>query len=244
MKKTVISLVAILATLCACFGMVGCNKQTVETTTVLYSFESYEETSSVWYRNFIGKAEMHDNAEYVTDGKHGLKLTIDYPSLNSGGWLYQSTEVCPQFNIDSLNYRFTYDDIRNVVRFGIDVFNPDDRAFDLLFYAADRNGIICNASAHIRTGYNRAEFPVNRFAVADRGEDVSKFYFLIKHDGLFDHGTTLYFDNFYAVTSATPPQVDKRGSKYDVLPLDRLTDTAYVYTFNQCMPSANRRRVR
>ena len=222
--------------------MTACNAEGGGRTQMLYSFESYEEIASIHLAQFIGKASLNEDSDYVSHGKSSLKVEIEEPWLLQNTWTQKNNEASPRLTIDYENYFFSMENVTDTELFGVDVYNESDLPLSVVFWIKDRQGILLSSMAEIAPHvWTEAKFPVNRHAFADRGEEVLSYNFSIVGEGMFSSGTTtVYFDRFYAVktTDSVVPLI-KTGEDLKILDFNSLEDLSWVAAFNDYAPAVN-----
>ena len=179
MKKILTLLLAAAMLICssACGDFIEENKH--YGIVKLAGFECLEE---LWYgvrRDFIGVAELNGEKNYVSEGEKSLKLTIDGPSDNA--WFLRTYGVpyLPNFQLFRISEYIPDFDIKAVIEFSLDVYNPSDRTMYITFVmdrakeAYDWYETIYSVVAEIPpNGMTTAHFPVNSTPPAQKPSSV------------------------------------------------------------------------
>ena len=236
MKKILTLLLAAAMLICssACGDFIEENKH--YGIVKLAGFECLEE---LWYgvrRDFIGVAELNGEKNYVSEGEKSLKLTIDGPSDNA--WFLRTYGVpyLPNFQLFRISEYIPDFDIKAVIEFSLDVYNPSDRTMYITFVmdrakeAYDWYETIYSVVAEIPpNGMTTAHFPVNRAFMTEKWDIVGSFTFTIYDPGAFCYGTELYFDNFCATLSEEGDAgLRKSFEKNEILNFASQSDCNYI----------------
>lgn len=165
---------------------------------LLSGFESMEELHSMVFSNLRGRLELAEGAEYVTEGKYAVKLSMEGKTLLSDAY-YEDNE----FYILPGNVYLEKTDYSDVKSYTLDIYNAFDRAVEFSFgynnaRANDDNFVLGYRT--LQKGMNHLKFEVDNSAVCAFTDvtALKNFFFMVEGREKDEDPIVLYIDNFRA----------------------------------------------
>ena len=203
MKKTFARAVLLLAAAILCLTGAACrgdreNPDAEPDDILLSGFESMEELGSMVFSNLRGRLELADGAEYVTEGKYAVKLSMEGKTLLNGAYCEDN-----EFYLLPGTAYLEKTDYSDVKSYTMDVYNAFGRPLEFSFgynnaRANDDNFVLGYRT--LEKGMNHLKFEVNNSAVSAFMDvtAVKNFFFMIEGREKDEGPVVLYFDNFRA----------------------------------------------
>ena len=242
-----ISLILAVLTDCSCgFFAAGCGEEPTKTVSskeyVVNSYESYADLVKVYApRTMLGEITLCQEQAYVTDGKASAKFHF-ITDVKDGDIISSSADTR---NVSTITYSaYDYPDeyryLNKVDYFSVDIYNAEDKEYDLYFGAKSEKTskfIYTNGARLAAKQWNRIRFDVNPYQFGANSDVIQYDFYFLGMESLPENGATMYVDNFriglYDKTPQAPKYVNDSDIFYggiDVLKFDAQKDMSYVST--------------